>query len=99
MSGPARHRRPWRRVVTRALQAGAVLVVTAALAAALQVREVRVSGARPFPARDVEMVLRAALGPPTVATRASALRANVRAVPWVDDATVRSRSTASCRVP
>ncbi|HQT93206.1 MAG TPA: FtsQ-type POTRA domain-containing protein [Thermoanaerobaculaceae bacterium] len=89
MSGPVRHRRPWRRVLTRALQAGAVLVVTAALAAALQVREVRVSGTRRFPARDVEAVLRAALGRPTVATRAGALRASVLAVPWVADASVQ----------
>ncbi len=89
MSGPVRHRRPWRRVVTRVLQAGAVLAVTAALAAALQVREVRVSGTRRFPARDVEAVLRAALGSPTVATRAGALRSSVLAVPWVADASVQ----------
>ena len=89
MSGPVRHRRPWRRVLTRALQVGAVLAVTAALAGALQVREVRVSGARRFPARDVETVLRAALGTPTVAARAGALRATVLAVPWVADASVQ----------
>ena len=89
MSGPVRHRRPWRRLVTRVLQAGAALAVSAAIAAALQVREVRVSGARRFPAREVEAVLRAALGTPTVAARAGALRESVLAVPWVADASVR----------
>jgi len=53
------------------------------------VRQVRVSGTRRFPARDVENVLRTALGSPTITTRAGTLRARVRAVPWVDDATVR----------
>jgi hypothetical protein len=59
------------------------------LAAALQVREVRVLGAHRFNSRDVEAVLRSALGSPTIATRAGALRDRVRAVPWVADATVR----------
>ncbi len=90
MSGPVRHRRPlWRRLVTRAIQAAVALAVTAALASTLQVREVRVSGTRRFPAREIETVLRAALGSPTVATRAGALRARVLAVPWVADASVQ----------
>ncbi len=89
MTGPARHRRPWRNIVKRVLQASAVFGVTAAIAAALQVREVRVSGARHFPARDVETVLRTALGTPTVTARAGALRASVLAVPWVADASVQ----------
>ncbi|MBZ5588059.1 MAG: FtsQ-type POTRA domain-containing protein [Acidobacteriia bacterium] len=89
MSAPRRHRHPVRRFLRRALPALVTLAATATLAVALQVREVRVVGARRFAARDVESVLRSALGSPTVATRASALRAKVRAVPWVEDATVR----------
>ncbi|MDD5562095.1 MAG: FtsQ-type POTRA domain-containing protein [Thermoanaerobaculaceae bacterium] len=89
MSGPVRHRRPWRRLATRLLQAAAALAVAGGLAAALQVREIRVSGAKRFPASEVETVLRAALGSPTVAARAGALRASVLAVPWVADASVQ----------
>jgi hypothetical protein len=90
VSGPVRHRGPlWRRLFTRALQGAVVLALTAAIAVALQVRQVRVSGARHFPARDIETVLRTALGSPTVATRAGALRTSVLAVPWVADATVQ----------
>ena len=87
MSGP--HLHPLRRFLRRILPAVVTLALTATLAVALQVREVRVLGAQRFPARDVETVLRAALGSPTIATRAGALRAGVRAVPWVADATVR----------
>jgi hypothetical protein len=75
--------------VVRVLQVGTALAVTAALATALQVREVRVSGTRRFPARDVEAVLHAALGTPTIAAHASALRTSVLAVPWVADASVQ----------
>jgi cell division septal protein FtsQ len=89
MSGIVRQRRLVRRLATRALPVVLVLAATATLAAALQVRDVRVTGVRRFPAREVETVLRAALGTPTIAARASALRASVRALPWVADANVR----------
>ena len=89
MSAPHRHRHPIRRLLRRTLPLIALLALTATLAAALQVREVRVVGAHRFPARDVELVLRSALGVPTVATRAGALRARVLTVPWVADAAVR----------
>ncbi len=89
MSGPVRHRRPLRRIVGRAAVGAVILALTATLAVALQVRQVRVVGARRFPARDVESVLRPSLGSPTIAARAASLRAVVRTVPWVADATVR----------
>lgn len=89
MSAPHRHRHPLRRFLGRALPTIGVLALTATLAAALQVRQVRVVGARRFPSRDVEAVLRSALGSPTISARAGELRARVRAVPWVADATVR----------
>lgn len=89
MSGIVRHRRLLRRLGTRALPGLFVLAVTATLAAALQVRQVRVTGAHRFPAREVVTVLRSALGTPTIAARASELRDSVRALPWVADATVR----------
>lgn len=89
MSGIVRQRRLARRLATRALPVLVVLALTATLAAALQVREVHVTGNHRFPAREVELVLRSALGTPTVAARASALRASVRALPWVADANVR----------
>ncbi len=89
MSGPVRSRRSWRRLAVRLLPAVLLLALTATLAATLQVHEVRVTGTHRFPAREVEVVLRAALGTPTVAARADDLRAKVRALPWVEDATVR----------
>ena len=89
MSGIVRHRRLWRRLATRALPVLTVLALTATLAVALQVREVHVVGIHRFPAREVETVLRSALGTPTVAARASELRSRVRALAWVADATVR----------
>ena len=89
MSGPVRHRRPFRRLLGRAAIAAAALALTGTLAMALQLRQVRVLGARRFPARDIESVLRPALGSPTITARAAALRAMVRAVPWVADASVR----------
>jgi len=82
-------RRRVRRLAGRALLGLAVLALTATLAGALQVREVRVTGTHRFPNRDVETVLRAALGTPTIAARASELRASVCAIRWVADATVR----------
>jgi cell division septal protein FtsQ len=89
MSGIVSQRRLARRLATRALPVLIVLALTATLAAALQVREVHVTGNHRFPAREVESVLRSALGTPTVAARASALRASVRALPWVAEANVR----------
>ncbi len=89
MSAPFRDRRRMRRLAGRALVVLAAVALTATLAGALQVREVRVTGARRFPSRDVENVLRTALGTPTIAARASALRASACAVSWVADATVR----------
>ncbi len=88
MSGPLRHRTRQRRTALRlALLAGFGLA-SAALAAALQVRAVRVSGASHFPAQEVETALRFALGTPTVAMRAETLRDAARTVPWVADARV-----------
>ena len=89
MSGPVRSRHAWRRFATRAISTMVALALFGTLAAALQVHEVRVSGTQRFPARDIETVLRSALGSPTVATRASLLRAGVRALPWVANATIR----------
>jgi cell division septal protein FtsQ len=89
MSGIVRHRRLLRRLATRVLPALLVLGLTATLVAAIQVRQVLVTGAHRFAAREVETVLRSALGTPTIAARASELRDSVRALPWVADATVR----------
>lgn len=84
-----RPRRPWRRLAGRAFVLLVLLALTATLAAALHIREVRVTGCRRFPAREVEHVLRSALGTPTVAARPDDLRAAVRGVRWVSDAQVR----------
>ena len=89
MSGPVRHRRPWRRFVRRAVPVAVGLALTATLALALQVHEVRVLGTHRFAAREVEAVLHSALGTPTIAARAESLRAIVREIPWVADAAVR----------
>ncbi len=89
MSGPVRHRSRWQRLGARALPAFVVLAAGVAIAAALQVRDVRVSGTHRFPVREVETALRAALGTPTIATRAGALRARVLEIPWVADASVQ----------
>jgi cell division septal protein FtsQ len=89
MSGIVRHRHLWRRLATRALPVLLVVALTATIAVALQVHEVRVTGTHRFPAREVETVLRSALGTPTIAARASTLRASVRALPWVANANVR----------
>ena len=89
MSGPVRSRRSWWRLAGRVLPAIVLLGLTATLSVALQVREVRVTGTHRFPKREVEAVLQRALGTPTVAVRAGDLRASVRALPWVEDATVR----------
>jgi hypothetical protein len=88
VSGPLRHRSRQRRLALRLVLVAAVCGATAALAAGLQVHEIRVSGVSRFPARDVEAALRFTLGTPTVALRADTLRDAVRAIPWVDDARV-----------
>lgn len=89
MSGPVRHRRPWRRLARRSVPVALVLGLVATLAVALQVREVRVVGTHRFPASQVEATLRSALGTPTIAARADEMRTIVRRIPWVADATVR----------
>jgi cell division protein FtsQ len=89
VSGPVRQRHAFRTLIGRALPLAVALALIATLAVALQVREVRVAGTRLFPAREVENLLRSALGSPTIAARAGALRARVCALPWVEDATVR----------
>jgi hypothetical protein len=81
--------RGWRRLAARLAFPVAFLVVTATLAAALQVREVIVSGTKRFPASDIERVLLAAIGSPTVTVRPESLREAVLAVPWVAAASVR----------
>jgi hypothetical protein len=89
VSGPVRHRRPWRRLARRSVPVALACALIATLAMALQVREVRVAGTRRFPASQVEATLRAALGTPTIAVRADQMRTIVRRIPWVADATVR----------
>ncbi|MFH1176160.1 MAG: FtsQ-type POTRA domain-containing protein [Acidobacteriota bacterium] len=89
MSGLVRTRRRWRQAGWRLGGVGALFVLTTTLAAGLQVREIRVTGARRFPAAEVEATLRHALGNPTIATRAETLRGSVRALPWVADARVQ----------
>jgi hypothetical protein len=89
VSGPIRRRLPWRRVLRLSVPTACALALTATLAVALQVREVRVSGTHRFPASEVDTALRSALGTPTIAARAEELRAIVLRIPWVADATVR----------
>jgi hypothetical protein len=82
-------RRSLPRLATRIFVALAAIVLTATLAAALQVRQVRITGTHRFSAHDVEAVLQTALGTPTIAARARELRARVCALPWVAAASVR----------
>lgn len=89
MSGIVRHRRPWRRVAVVVAVLAAAVGLTATLAAALQVRQVRVEGPSRFPAAEVERALQYALGSTTLTVRAADLRAIVSELPWVDDASVR----------
>lgn len=89
MSAHVTRRRGLRTVMVRALPLVILVGLTATLAIALQVRQVRVEGVRSFPARDVEQALHTALGTPTFTARPEALRALARTVPWVDDARVR----------
>jgi cell division septal protein FtsQ len=82
-------RRPRWRIALRVVPLLALLALTATLAGALQVHDIRVTGTRRFPASDVVRALRSALGTPTVAARPEALRQLVRTLPWVEDAQVK----------
>jgi cell division septal protein FtsQ len=88
VSAPLRHRSRRRRFVVRLVAVAALGVATAAIAAGLQVHAIRITGVKRFSAGEVESALRFALGTPTVAARADALRDIVRSVPWVADARV-----------
>lgn len=100
MSGLIRRRWPWRRVTVTVLVLVCVGVLGATLAAALQIREVRVEGPRRFPVAEVEKRLHAALGSMTLTVRATDLRDVVCELPWVEDATVRVTldGTVHCQV-
>jgi len=89
VSGIVQRRRRWHRLGGRLAGVTIFLLLTATLATGLQIREIRVVGAVRFPAREVESSLRFALGIPTVAAPAEALRNAARAVPWVADAQVQ----------
>ncbi|HVN42579.1 MAG TPA: FtsQ-type POTRA domain-containing protein [Steroidobacteraceae bacterium] len=89
MSGLVRHRHPGRRALRIAAPILVLLGLSGTLAVALQVREVKVTGVVRFSAREVETVLRSALGTPTIVTRAERLRTAVLAIPWVAEATVK----------
>jgi hypothetical protein len=86
VSGALRHRSRRRRLLLRLVALAAFGVATAALAAGLQVHEIRITGVSRFPVAQIESALRFALGTPTVAARAEMLRDAVRGVPWVADA-------------
>jgi len=88
MSRVGVHRLASGHAALRAIPLVACLAVTVTLASALQIRQVRVAGARRFPAHDVESALRHVIGAPALQTRADELRNLVRTVPWVADATV-----------
>jgi len=89
VSGIVRHRRSWRRLAAAVAVLTAAVGLTAALATALQVRQVRVEGPSRFPTAEVERALQHALGSTALTVRAADLRALVSALPWVDDASVR----------
>jgi cell division septal protein FtsQ len=89
VSGLVRRRRSVRKTLVRGLALTSLLVITATLATALQVRRVRVTGTHRFPATEVEQALESALGSPTLTARPEALRAAARDLPWVADARVR----------
>ena len=89
MSLSMRRRRHWPRYAVRALVLLGLLGVTTTLAAALQVRRLRIDGVRRFPTAEVEHALQSALGTPTLTARPEMLREAVRALPWVADARVR----------
>lgn len=89
MSGFVRQRRRWRRLAVRLTLVAAFVALTATLATGLQVRAIHVTGVSRIRAAEVEAALCFAVGTPTMALRADALREAARAVPWVDDAQVQ----------
>lgn len=89
MSGIVRRRRRWRRLAVATAALGAAAGLTATLAPALQIRQLRVEGPARFPVAEVEHALQFALGSTTLTARATDLRALVAELPWVDDASVR----------
>jgi len=89
MTWRSHRRRRLQRWGLRVLALLVLLGLTATLAAALQVRRIRVEGASRFPPAEVEAVLRSALGSPTLAVRPDDLRDAVRRLPWIADAQVR----------
>lgn len=89
MSWGPRRRRLLQRWMLRAGVLALLLGVTATLAAALQVREVRVEGTQRFPAEAIRQVLHSALGSPTLTVRPDDLREAVLRLPWVAEAQVR----------
>lgn len=88
MSTFVRRRRAVRKALIRVPALVCLLAVTATLAAALQVRRVRVTGTHRFPATEVEQALQSALGSPTLTVRPEALRAAAKGLPWVAGASV-----------
>ncbi len=95
-----RLRRSLRPVARRAVLLVGLLALTATLAGALHVRQVKVRGCCRFAPAEVETVLRTALGTPTIAARPEELRGAVRALPWVEDAhvTVSLDGVVTCTV-
>lgn len=89
MSGPIRRRSRLRFLAPRLALATAAVVLTGSIAAALQVRRVMVEGVGGPVLQQVEAVLAAAVGSPTLVVRAEELRAAVlHQVSWVADAAV-----------
>jgi len=89
MSAPIRRRSWLRRWSAYLALAGAAAALTASIAAALQVRRVVVEGAAGAVLHQVEEILTATVGSPTLGVRAEELRAAVlREVAWVADAAV-----------
>lgn len=89
MSAPIRRRSALRRWAAYVALAGAAAALTASIAAALQVRRVVVEGAAGAVLDQVQEVLAAAVGSPTLGVRAEELRAAVlQQVAWVEDAAV-----------
>lgn len=89
MSGAIRRRRLWKRILVTIGVMGAVVATAGSLAASFQVREIQVTGTRRFPTAQIETILQQAVGTPTVVVRADELRAEIRRIPWVADASVR----------
>lgn len=89
MSAPIRRRSRLRLLAPRLVLAAAALALTGSLALALHVRRVTVEGVEGAVRAQVEEVLTAAVGSPTLAVRAEDLRAAVlQQVSWVAEAAV-----------